>query len=200
MEKVVGEYFDSCPTEISVSQLVQILFLKINKGVTISWSASVKKITDTLYLTKSHERDIYDFYECFYKNIIVNFRITPTETSWSIYCSHNDTWIFEIGIEGRGKEICIFLFNYGYESIIYKSFFGSTIERLQKIDEIKAILGVEQLDEENREYHFTRFAEKYPIILPNIIPGFEQNIGNIFTVKDEHLVGIQELPIEIEYV
>jgi len=196
----VRKYFDSLKEEILGNELDQILASKIDADLLSTSSTTVvKKITNSLYLTK--DKEVYDFYECSYDNIIVNLKITPSDITWYMYHGGECKWLYEITTQDEEKEFCIFSFHRSYLTQIYKSFYKTRIETLQKIEEIKTILDVQELNEENKEYCFTKFAEKYPILLPEFIPEFQQNIGNIFSVRrDPSVVGIQELPIEFENV
>jgi len=217
MEDVIKEYFISLPTEIPCVELLDLISLKSDKDLKIEIEACVKKITDSLYLSyycntlsPDHLDPHYDFYELSYDNVIVGFKSVFYEFSFYefSFIFYKD-FLFRIDVTDQ-KLFSVYYFNSGHMRTVYKSRgfeqpATSFLFRLrgedEKLHEAKQILGVKgELNEENEEYYFTRFAEKYPILLPESIPGFQQNIGNIFVVKDDHLVGIQELPIEIEYV
>jgi len=215
-------YFNSLVSrEISKEELEQVLISKIGEGIQIYGDIRVKKVTDTLYVTydevhiQEHKLHCHVFYETFYENLVLEFKVTGndggTYVAYFRDCDENLIGIVSFDLEqfvmkrendSRWVIDCNAMDGVKYYFDIRSESFESFIEKMMKCkstDQMENCLMSVKIAE-TQQYYFDKFVERYPIILPSSITEFGKKVARMFRVVDTGLVGIQELPIEIEVV
>jgi len=202
-------YFDSLSAEVvPKEELLEIFISKFGNEMPISYPSKIKRI-GTLFVCHVSEAfgDSLIFYETRYDNVIVGFTVGPKDTDFTIFYRNYgyEVYLFVIAMLENVELYQISHKEEDHFRTIYN--WGWLVGQTEKMGRISQILGVNESawgsNPRNEEHHFFLFAKQFPLLLPADLKSFPKMFEEVvyFTdFVDPNIVGIQELPIEIEYV